>query len=34
MECLGVMLWESQRSGLPPDGQAYVAAVARRATRD
>ena len=34
MECLGVMLWESQRSGLPPDGQAYVAAVSRLATRD
>ncbi|WP_313303078.1 DUF1841 family protein [Diaphorobacter sp.] len=34
MECLGTMLWESQRSGRPPDGDAYVAAVQRRATRD
>ncbi|MDR2335801.1 MAG: DUF1841 family protein [Burkholderiaceae bacterium] len=34
MECLGTMLWESQRSGRPPDGEAYVAAVQRRATRD
>jgi hypothetical protein len=34
MECLGNMLWESQRSGRPPDGQAYIDAVQRRATRD
>ena len=34
MECLGQMLWESQRSGRPPDGDAYVAAVQRRAPRD
>jgi hypothetical protein len=33
MECLGDMIWTSQRSGLPPDGQAYIAAVRRRATR-
>ncbi|MEO5735589.1 MAG: DUF1841 family protein [Rubrivivax sp.] len=33
MECLGEMLWQSQRSGLPPDGQAYIEAVRRRATR-
>jgi Domain of unknown function (DUF1841) len=32
MECLGQMVWESQRSGLPPDGQAYLEAVRRRAT--
>lgn len=32
MECLGDMLWTSQRSGLPPDGQAYIDAVRRRAT--
>jgi hypothetical protein len=32
MECLGQMLWESQRSGRPPDGQAYVECVQRRAT--
>jgi hypothetical protein len=34
MECLGTMLWESQRSGRPPDGEAYVASVQRQATRD
>lgn len=33
MECLGVMVWESQRSGRPPDGQAYIEAVQQRATR-
>ena len=32
MECLGDMLWSSQRSGLPPDGPAYIDAVRRRAT--
>ena len=34
MECLGEMLWESQRSGRPPDGAAYIDCVQRRATRD
>ena len=34
MDCLGVMLWESQRSGQPPDGNAYVTAVQRKATHD
>ncbi|MBL0917901.1 MAG: DUF1841 family protein [Hydrogenophaga sp.] len=34
MECLGTMLWESQRAGRPPDGQAYIDAVRRRATSD
>lgn len=34
MECLGTMIWESQRSGRPPDGQAYISSVQRRATRD
>jgi hypothetical protein len=34
MDCLGEMIWASQRSGLPPDGQAYLQAVRRRATRD
>ena len=34
MECLGQMLWESQRSGRPPDGDAYVECVQRRATKD
>jgi hypothetical protein len=33
MECLGRMVWESQRSGRPPDGQAYLEAVRQRATR-
>jgi hypothetical protein len=32
MECLGEMIWQSQRSGLPPDGQAYIDCVRRRAT--
>ena len=31
MECLGDMLWASQRSGRPPDGLAYLEAVRRRA---
>jgi Domain of unknown function (DUF1841) len=34
MECLGQMLWESQRAGRPPDGQTYLDALRRRATRD
>lgn len=34
MECLGTMLWESQRAGRPPDGDAYVACVQRHATQD
>jgi hypothetical protein len=34
MECLGQMLWESQRSGRQPDGNAYIACVQRRATQD
>lgn len=33
MECLGEMIWTSQRNGLPPDGQAYIDAVRRRAAR-
>ena len=33
MECLGQMIWASQRSGLPPDGHAYLDAVRTRATR-
>jgi hypothetical protein len=32
MECLGQMIWASQRSGLPPDGEAYLDCVRRRAT--
>jgi hypothetical protein len=30
MECLGQMIWTSQRNGLPPDGQAYVECVRQR----
>ena len=33
MECLGEMVWASQRSGQPPDGQAYLERVRMRATR-
>ncbi|AKJ27986.1 DUF1841 family protein [Caldimonas brevitalea] len=33
MECLGEMIWASQRSGQPPDGEAYIDCVRRRATR-
>jgi hypothetical protein len=32
MECLGEMIWASQRNGLPPDGEAYIDCVRRRAT--
>jgi len=34
MECLGQMLWDSQRGGKPPDGNTYIACVQRRATQD
>jgi hypothetical protein len=34
MECLGKMLWESQRGGHPPDGNSYISCVQRHATRD
>jgi hypothetical protein len=33
MECLGAMVWASQRSGLPPDGQAYLDCVLARGSR-
>jgi hypothetical protein len=33
MEALGEMIWASQRSGLPPDGHAYLDAIRRQATR-
>ena len=33
MEALGDMIWTSQRSGLPPDGDAYMADLKRRASR-
>ena len=34
MDCLGQMVWESQRAGRPPDGAAYIDCVQRHATRD
>lgn len=34
MDCLGKMVWESQRSGRPPDGATYIDCVQRRATQD
>ena len=34
MQCLGQMLADAQASGRRPDGDAYIAAVQRRATRD
>ncbi len=34
MECLGEMMWTSQRSGLPPDGERYIDSIRQRATRD
>ena len=34
MECLGQMLANSQQTGRPLDGNEYVAAVQRRATKD
>lgn len=30
MECLGQMIWNSQRNGLPPDGAAYLECIRRR----
>ncbi|HEU4458178.1 MAG TPA: DUF1841 family protein [Methylibium sp.] len=33
MDCLGETIWASQRSGLPPDGAAYLDCVRRRAAR-
>jgi hypothetical protein len=34
MECLGQMIWDAQQHKQTPDGQAYVEAVQRRATKD
>ena len=31
MECLGEMIWKSQREGLPPDTAAYIDCVRKRA---
>ena len=30
MDALGEMLWHSQRNGLPPDGDAYLASLRRK----
>ena len=32
MECLGEMIWTSQRNGTPPDGPAYIDCILRRAS--
>jgi hypothetical protein len=32
MESLGEMIWASQRSGLPPDGHAYLDRIRMKAT--
>ncbi|MGB7184687.1 MAG: DUF1841 family protein [Burkholderiaceae bacterium] len=32
MECLGQVVWESQRSGLPPDGEAYLSCILQRSS--
>ena len=34
MDCLGQMVWESQRADRPPDGAAYIDCVQQHATRD
>ena len=34
MDCLGQIIWEAQRSGTPPDTDAYLALIERRASRD
>lgn len=31
MECLGEVVWQAQRSGRPPDHEAYLHAIQRRA---
>lgn len=33
MDCLGRMIWESQRSGRPPDPRQYIADIQRLATQ-
>ncbi|MFZ6772975.1 DUF1841 family protein [Undibacterium sp. SXout7W] len=30
MECLGEMIWNAQRTGSPPDGQAYIESLEKR----
>ncbi len=32
MECLGEVVWNAQRSGLPPDSDAYLDCLKRRST--
>ena len=32
MDCLGEVIWVSQRSNLPPDGAAYIDCIKRKAT--
>ncbi|MGS0754592.1 DUF1841 family protein [Roseateles sp. GG27B] len=32
MDCLGEMIWTSQRSGLPPDGHQYLDCARKKAT--
>ena len=32
MECLVTIIWNSQRNGLPPDGEAYIEALRKRAS--
>jgi len=34
MECLGETIWEAQRTGTPPDTDAYLQRILRRASRD
>ncbi len=34
MDCLGKMIWESQRTGRAPDGDAYIDCVQRYATKN
>ena len=32
MDCLGEVVWNSQRTGLPPDGTAYIDCIARKSS--
>ncbi|MDQ7979321.1 DUF1841 family protein [Paraburkholderia sp. SARCC-3016] len=34
MECLGETIWEAQRTNTPPDTDAYLQRIERRASRD
>jgi Domain of unknown function (DUF1841) len=34
MECLGETIWEAQRNNTPPNSDAYLARIERRASRD